>query len=91
MNKVFVLKGIFFTVLALLSFFCTPNGTQAVESFLKLNEKWTGDFDGMVERHVIRALIPYSKTFYFLDGAEQRGLTFEKLREFEKYVKKCLR
>jgi membrane-bound lytic murein transglycosylase MltF len=35
--------------------------------------------------------VPYSKTFYFLDGADQRGLTYELLREFEKYINKKLR
>jgi len=70
----------------------TPNimETEAVESLLKLDEKWTGDFDAMTERLLIRALVPYSKTFYFLDGADQRGLTYELLREFEKHVNKQL-
>ncbi len=65
--------------------------TRAVESLLDFEQRWTGDFDGMAERHLIRALVPYSKTFYFLDGADQRGLTYELLREFEKYINKKLR
>jgi membrane-bound lytic murein transglycosylase MltF len=59
---------------------------QDVKSVLKLDQVWSGDFDGMVERHLIRALVPYSKTFYFLDGADQRGLEYELLKEFEKYI-----
>jgi membrane-bound lytic murein transglycosylase MltF len=59
---------------------------QDVKSILKLDKAWSGDFDGMVERHLIRALVPYSKTFYFLDGADQRGLEYELLKEFEKYI-----
>jgi len=58
----------------------------ADDSILKLNQKWTGDFGGMAERHLIRALVPYSKTFYFLDKGVQRGLTYEGLKLFEKYV-----
>ena len=67
---------------------CTLNltETRAVESVLDLDQKWTGDFDGIAERRLIRALVPYSKTFYFLDGADQRGLTYELLREFEKHI-----
>ena len=65
--------------------------TRAVESVLDLDHKWTGDFNGMAERNIIRALVPYSKTFYFLDGADQRGLTYELLREFEKYINEKLR
>jgi len=65
--------------------------TKAVESLFKLNEQWTGDFNGMLERHRIRVLVPYSKTFYFLDGADQRGLTYDLLMEFEKHVNKKLK
>jgi membrane-bound lytic murein transglycosylase MltF len=64
--------------------------SRADESLLKVDKKWTGDFDQMVERHRIRALIPYSKTFYFLDGPHQRGLTYDLLKEFEKHVNQKL-
>lgn len=47
---------------------------------------WVGDLDGMVARKSIRALVAYSKTFYFLDGAKQRGLSYELLKEFETFV-----
>jgi membrane-bound lytic murein transglycosylase MltF len=57
---------------------------------LKGRQNWTGDFDEMVERHRIRALVPYSKTFYFLDGATQRGLTYDLLKGFEKHVNQKL-
>jgi membrane-bound lytic murein transglycosylase MltF len=59
---------------------------KAIESDLRIVKKWNGDFDGMAERHLIRALVPPSKTFYFLDGADQRGLTYELLKEFETYL-----
>lgn len=50
--------------------------------------EWVGDYDGMVKERTIRALIPTSKTFYFLDGGQQRGLTYEALKHFEKFVNK---
>jgi membrane-bound lytic murein transglycosylase MltF len=53
-------------------------------------EEWTGDLDGMVERGHIRALVAYSKTFYFLDGGTQRGISYEGLVEFEKYLNERL-
>jgi len=73
--------------------FAGINSTQtwALESDLELGKKWSGDFDGMAERHLIRALVPPSKTFYFLDGADQRGLTYELLKEFETYLNKELK
>jgi membrane-bound lytic murein transglycosylase MltF len=55
------------------------------------NEKWLGDFDGMVKDRVIRALVVYSKTFYFLDKARQRGISYDLLKEFEKFVNKKLK
>ena len=63
---------------------------MAIESDLGIAKKWSGDFDGMSERHLIRALVPPSKTFYFLDGADQRGLIYELLKEFETYLNKEL-
>ena len=81
------------SLLAMAIVLCTMNvmDTQAVEAVFGINEKWTGDFDGMAERHLIRALVPYSKTFYFFDRADQRGLTYEMLKAFEKHVNKQLR
>lgn len=52
---------------------------------------YKGDFDTMVEHHVIRFLVPFSKTFYFLDGATQRGLTYEYVKLFEKFINKRLK
>ncbi len=59
-------------------------------SLERIQRKWTGDFDGMVERHMIRALVVYSKTFYFLDGATQRGTSYDALHAFQEYVNKKL-
>lgn len=56
-----------------------------------LNKKWTGDFDQMVERRIIRILIPYSKTFYFIDKGTQRGASYEIVKKFEKTVNEQLR
>ena len=65
-----------------------PAELHAVESTFKVDERWTGDFDKIVERNLIRVLVPYSKTFYFIDGADQRGLTYEMVKLFEKHVNK---
>jgi membrane-bound lytic murein transglycosylase MltF len=77
---------LFHTILAVLFISINATDIRAIESDLELGKKWSGDFDGMAERHLIRALVPPSKTFYFLDGADQRGLTYELLKEFETYV-----
>jgi membrane-bound lytic murein transglycosylase MltF len=38
---------------------------------------WTGDLDEITRRRVLRMLVVYSKTFYFLDKAQQHGLTYD--------------
>ena len=53
-------------------------------------DPWHGDFQGMVERRVIRALVTYSRTHYFLDGAQPRGLSQAALERFEKVINEKL-
>lgn len=49
-----------------------------------LIESWHGDLEGMVERRMVRVLVPYSRTFYFVDGrGNQRGLSYEFMEAFE--------
>jgi membrane-bound lytic murein transglycosylase MltF len=50
------------------------------------NKPWTGDFDRMVARRMIRVLVPYSRTLYYTDKGRERGLTAELVRDFEQYV-----
>lgn len=47
---------------------------------------WTGDFDGMLARRVIRVLVPYSRTLYYVDKGHERGIGADLAREFERYV-----
>ncbi len=49
---------------------------------------WQGDLDKMIERRVIRVLVPYSKTFYFIDQGTQRGLSYELMQSFDNAVNK---
>ena len=60
----------------------TATGT-ALDELELLRESWSGDLDGMIERDVIRALVPVSKTFYFLDGGDQRLLLHVQRRRVE--------
>lgn len=52
---------------------------------------WTGDFDAMVERRMIRVLVPYSRTLFFNDRGRERGLTAELVRDFEQYINRKLK
>ena len=40
----------------------------------------------MLERRIIRVLVPYSRTLYFIDKGRERGITAELVRDFERYV-----
>jgi membrane-bound lytic murein transglycosylase MltF len=63
----------------------TPLLDLETEQFLQLSEPWRGDWDAVTsgERRFLRVLVPYNRTLYFLSGAEQQGIAFESLREFE--------
>ena len=49
---------------------------------------WTGDFDQMLERHMIRALVPYSRSLYFNDKGQERGIAADNVRDFERWINK---
>ena len=51
---------------------------------------WTGDFDQMVERQMIRVLTVFNQTMYFLDGADQKGITYDLVQAFEQHVNEAL-
>jgi membrane-bound lytic murein transglycosylase MltF len=55
------------------------------------NPPWFGDFDEMVQRRMIRVLVPYSRTLYFNDKGHERGLTAEGARDFEQYLNRRLK
>ena len=49
-------------------------------------EPWIGDFDGMVERRVIRAVVPFGGyQFYYVDGLP-KGATYDLLQRLESYI-----
>lgn len=59
------------------------------QSLLPTNEQWIGDLDGMRKRRQVRLLVPYSKTFFFVDkGGEQAGITHDVGRAFEEWLNK---
>src|SRR5512135_1162187 len=47
-----------------------------------------GDFDEMRKRRVIRVLVVYNKTNYFIDKGTPRGITYDAFKMFEDEVNK---
>jgi membrane-bound lytic murein transglycosylase MltF len=61
------------------------------ESLALLQTPVFPDFDEMVANGAVRALVVYSRTSYFLDGVVQRGLSYDSLREFERFINRKLK
>jgi membrane-bound lytic murein transglycosylase MltF len=51
-----------------------------------LAEPFTGDFDQIVERRLIRAGVVFNRTQYFIDRGVQRGMAYDSIRLFEEEV-----
>ena len=50
------------------------------------NKPWTGDFDKMLERRMIRVYAPFSRSLYFGDKGRERGIAVELVRDWERYL-----
>jgi membrane-bound lytic murein transglycosylase MltF len=49
---------------------------------------FTGDFDAMLKRRLIRVLVPHSKTHYFVERGQPRGIAYEAMKAFEDELNK---
>jgi len=49
---------------------------------------WSGDFDGMLERRLVRVAVPYGRTLFYHDRGRERGLTVDSVRKFEEFLNK---
>lgn len=64
-----------------------PAPDPQIESPVVVTNRTGGDLPGMIERRTIRALVPYSRTFYFLDReGNQRGLSHAFMQAFEEQI-----
>lgn len=68
----------------------TLKGRQLTIPLTEAMKPWKGDLDGMIKRRNIRILTTYSKTLYFLDKGNQRGVTCDGFRMFEQDLNKKL-
>ncbi|WP_053572831.1 MltF family protein [Caballeronia cordobensis] len=63
-----------------------PIAASALREMDLTNKPWRGDFDAMLERRMIRVLVPFSRTLYFNDRGHERGLTADFVRDFERFI-----
>ena len=64
----------------------TPSPYDALPDEVRqvFEKPFTGDFDEMIKRRVIRVAVTFNRTHYFIDHGQERGLTYESLKLFEK-------
>ena len=86
--KIVTIAGILFPIL---SGAVTADNKFPQEEILFQQKAMLVDFDEMVQHRKIPALVAYSKTFFFLDRGRHYGLSYEALKEFEKYTNKKLK
>jgi len=53
----------------------------------ELAKPWRGDLDGMATRTVVRVATTFSRTNFFLDEGRPRGMTYELVTAFEKFLR----
>ncbi len=53
-----------------------------------LNEKYTDDLDGLVEKRHIRVLTTFNKTNFFVSGSRIYGYEYSLLKDYEKSLNK---
>ncbi|HEV7257192.1 MAG TPA: lytic transglycosylase F [Bosea sp. (in: a-proteobacteria)] len=63
-----------------------PTVAKPIMASLPQLKPWTGDLDGMLERRVIRILVPYSKTLFFIDRGRQLGVVAELGQRFQTWI-----
>lgn len=60
--------------------------TSAERKLRVTTEPWTGDFDAMLDRRMIRVAAPYSRTLFYIDKGRERGVGTELVRDFEQWI-----
>ena len=81
----------FLAALIVICCLCQAHGADKVETDsleTLVRQEWMGDYPAMVKRRMIRVLVPPSKTFFFVDQGQKRGLTYDVLMQFEKFINK---
>ena len=66
------------------------NQYEEKQLFLRVNEPFQGDLSAIRGRRLIRVLVNYSKTNFFIDGGVARGFEYELLQQYEKFLNKSI-
>ena len=64
----------------------TTEKNSYTDELPSISQEFRGDLDEMAEKRLIRVLMPYSRTFYFFDGAQPRGASYDLVKLFETFI-----
>jgi len=53
-------------------------------------QRWSGDFDGLRERKLIRVLVTYNRTNFFIHDGRERGFEYELIQQLEDFLNRDL-
>jgi membrane-bound lytic murein transglycosylase MltF len=67
-----------------------PDGPTVTgpKSLARIEARFTGDLPEITKRRLLRVLISYSRTNYFVDFGKEHGFEYELLRKYEEYLNK---
>src|SRR5262245_62091168 len=82
MQRALVVGALLLTLQSAKAPVAQPAAAPSAEALLP-STPWIGDLDGMIKRRMVRVLLPYSKTHYFIDKGAQRGVAYDALKLFE--------
>jgi len=63
-----------------------PTDTNFTIPFDRLWQPWIGDLPGMIERRVIRVVVPYGGYQFYYDAGAPKGAVYDLLKQFEAYL-----
>jgi membrane-bound lytic murein transglycosylase MltF len=71
----------------------TPSPFSALPPAVRqaMDQPFTGDLDALVKRRLIRVGVTYNRTHYFVDHGQERGLTYESMKNFEEDLNTSLK
>jgi len=64
------------------------DNTPRLRSLTLANEVCLDDFDQLLEKRLIRVLVPQSRTLYLIVRGKEQGLIGDMVREFERTLNK---
>lgn len=77
------------TALVLLSLLLALPAHATPDSLTRITQEWKGDLPEILDnRRVIRVLVSYNRTNFFMVNGQMRGLEFDLMEAYEKYLVK---